>query len=310
MKIATKREKKNMSMLKDFNKIAKMSQDNLKLYLFDRLQNNYDYVCMGDGYVYAQGTFPVLLVAHMDTVHKNLPRAILYKNGIVSSPQGIGGDDRCGIYMIMEIVKKYNFSVLFTEDEEIGGIGARKFTETQLCKGLVGTFNFIIEFDRKGKNDAVFYDCDNADFEQFVTKEFFNTAWGTFSDISVIAPELKVAAVNLSCGYYNPHTKDEYVNLYEMGEVIKQAQLLLDRVGDTKYEYVEKDYYSYDYLYDRGYKASEEVAWVVCFTDANDEEEYEEVYATSDVEAVGAFLMTYTHLTYAHILYVERCTWY
>ncbi len=99
-------------------------------------------------------------------------------------------------------------------DEEIGGLGAKKFClahkQHQLSKELDG-LKFLIELDRKGKNDAVYYQCDNPDFEAYITDKGFKTEQGSFSDISLIAPELGIAAVNLSSGYYSPHTFHEYI---------------------------------------------------------------------------------------------------
>ena len=134
-----------------FRQLCKMSQKDLKKFVAKALEATHESVHVGDGYVYAQGTFPVLLVAHLDTVHEHLPKTIMFnkQNGSLSSPQGIGGDDRCGVYMVLEVIKKYNCSVLFCEDEESGGIGATKFTKTKLAKNL--GFNYIIEFDRQGR---------------------------------------------------------------------------------------------------------------------------------------------------------------
>ena len=86
---------------------------------------------------------------------------------------------------------------------------------------------FLVEIDRKGANDAVYYDCDNPDFEEYITGKGFQTAIGSFSDISLLAPELGVAAVNLSSGYYNAHTLHEFINVNELHD--KDFQLLLTK---------------------------------------------------------------------------------
>ena len=106
--------------IEEFKSICKMSQKTLKHHLANTLSKVYPNVVVEDGYVFAQGKFPVLLVAHMDTVHKTSPKGFVYdeKQQTISSHQGIGGDDRCGIYMIMEVINRYNCSVLFCEDEE------------------------------------------------------------------------------------------------------------------------------------------------------------------------------------------------
>ena len=228
--------KGDTNMKNKFERICKMTQKNLKKYVSTELKTTHPDVKKGDGWVFAKGTFPVLLVAHLDTVHHELPRNIVYdfEKGTVSSPQGIGGDDRCGILMILEIVKAYNCSVLFWEDEEIGCVGAGKFIKTDLAASL--EFNYIIEFDRRGSNDAVFYECDNPDFEEFITKEFYKTAYGSMSDISELAPFLGCAAVNLSCGYYNAHTTKEYVVFKEMIASMNAACRILDRTTtETKF---------------------------------------------------------------------------
>ena len=319
-------------MKKSFEKICRMSQSNLKSYVERRLQHTHKEITVADGFVYAQGKFPVLLVAHLDTVHKALPNFILKAkdkdgNTVVSSPNGIGGDDRCGVYMIFEVLEKFNCSVLFCEDEEIGTVGAKKFTKHPLSKDL--KFNYIIEFDRKGNNDAVFYDCDNEEFTEFITKEFFKEAYGSYSDISEVAPHLGCAAVNLSCGYYNAHTTNEYVVVEEMEKVIEETCKLLERTTDTDvYEYIEAKYYyrgsggCYSYkdiygdfgwydedYYSYGTYANEKKSqyYLITYNDPYVEDGADgwyETEASSEAEAVGDFLMKFNWLCYNDIVEV------
>ena len=199
-----------------------------------------------DGYVLIPGELPVMLVAHLDTVHKEPVRVICYNKSknVLMSPQGIGGDDRCGVYALLEI---YNRSkrkpwLLFTCDEEVGGKGARMFcddhTDEKLPKEL-DKLKFIIEIDRKGNDDAVYYDCANDDFEDYITSKGFQSEWGTFSDISLIAPELGVAAVNLSSGYYNAHTQHEYIVMSDLRYTINRVMSILEDVDDLpQYPYI------------------------------------------------------------------------
>jgi hypothetical protein len=224
--------------MKSFVDVCKMTQKEVKAYM-EKYLASYKYkVENKDGFLYAKGYVPVLLVAHMDTVHKQVPNKIVEIDGKISSPQGIGGDDRCGIFIIMNIVRKLHCSVLLCEDEEIGGVGARKFINSQFVGELDA--NYIIEFDRMNANDAVFYSCDNPKFADFVTDcTGFKTAFGTFSDISIIAPVAKIAAVNLSCGYYRAHTTDEYVVYEEMMETVQAAEALIKTECD-KFEYIPK----------------------------------------------------------------------
>ena len=198
------------------------------------------------------GEVPILLVAHLDTVHREAVKVICQseQGNILMSPQGIGGDDRCGVYGIAKVYEAAEKKpwLLFTCDEETGGYGADTFCaaylKKKLPKGLDG-LKMIIELDRKGKNDAVYYDCDNPAFEGYIKSKGFVTECGTFSDISVLAPVLGIAAANLSCGYYHAHTIHEYINRKQLKAVIKKvAEMVSDTAkGDFhRYEYIEAEW--------------------------------------------------------------------
>ena len=148
-------------------KLCNLTQDELKQYVIWELRSIYDSVCVGDGYVLAHGELPVLLVAHLDTVHETLPETIVFDDaiGTLSSPQGIGGDDRCGVLMVLELIREHKCSVLFCENEEKHGVGAMRFVQSCDARDLI--FNYIIEFDRKGSHDAVFYKCENRIWKAF-----------------------------------------------------------------------------------------------------------------------------------------------
>ena len=197
-----------------FETILRLPQMELKKTLKAELKSRGYPITDKPGYLYAEGTIPVLLVAHMDTVHRQPVEQICYSadGAVAMSPQGIGGDDRCGVWMILQILRTTNCHVLFCEDEEVGCIGAKKFTGGSLRPQV----NYIVELDRRGNNDAVFYRCDNPEFEDFVTSFGFETAGGSCSDISYIAPYLETAAVNISCGYYCEHQRHEYIHLEEI----------------------------------------------------------------------------------------------
>ena len=216
-------------------------------------------------FILVKGDVPIMLVAHLDTVHKEPVRDICSSldRNIFMSPQGIGGDDRCGVYAL---VNAYEMSVkkpylLFTCNEEVGGIGADYFCQEYIVGALpkeLEELKCIVEIDRKGSKDAVYYDCDNGDFENYITSKGFKTAYGSFSDISYIAPELGVAAVNLSSGYYNAHQLCEYINLRELNWTLdKVIEIIADAAKEDfpKYEYIERKtfFHNSDWNYIGGY---------------------------------------------------------
>lgn len=248
--------------MKTFEDICKMTQPEVKAYMKSYLVGHRYNVVDENGFLYAKGDIPVLLVAHMDTVHEVQCKTIINTNGKLSSPQGIGGDDRCGVFIIMNIVKELHCSVLLCEDEESGTVGARKFTNAkymavdesgvEVDKKYIENLdvNYMVEFDRRGNSDAVFYSCDNKDFIDFVEDmTCFKCARGSFTDISVLMPAANLSGVNLSSGYYNAHTCAEYVIYDEMMDTIEAAKEMIKEPCEKPFEYVAKkyDYSQYNY---------------------------------------------------------------
>lgn len=218
-----------------FERILKMTQGELKEYLAQQLREyGYEPVCK-NGFLYAEGTIPVLLVAHLDTVHTHQPDIICRSEDgrYLMSPYGIGGDDRAGVYMILLLMRKCRCHILFCEEEEVGGVGARKFAKSKLRPEV----NYIVELDRRGTNDAVFYNCDNPDFTEFVCSFGFEENYGSFSDISVVAPHLDTAAVNISAGYFNEHRLHEMIDTYAMCKnVLRLTAMLQQQTGHFPYQ--------------------------------------------------------------------------
>lgn len=239
-----------------FDDILRMRQKELKHYLAGHLKKlGYDMV-KRKGFLYAKGEAPVLLVAHLDTVHNEIPSIICRSadGRYIMSPQGIGGDDRCGVYMILQIINEVRCHVLFCEDEEVGGRGARAFESS----GLEVDVNYIVEMDRRGNNDAVFYGCDNPEFTEFVCSFGFREATGSFSDISVVAPYLKTAAVNISAGYYNEHRLHEMIDSFAMQNNIERI-IQMARTPTVKYPYMKRRVFTSSFfrqqtLFDLGFE--------------------------------------------------------
>ena len=233
----------------DINKQTKLiqycrfSQPHLKTFLEGELvrRRGKERVENRNGFLYSPGSHPVLLVAHLDTVHKKTPTTFyLSHDNDLSCNEGIGGDDRCGVFIIMELIETLDCHVLFTEDEEMGGRGAIRFSES----GISPEVQYIVEFDRQGKDDAVFYGCANAPFTEFVEQHGFWQNIGSFSDISYIAPATGIAAVNLSSGYYHAHTAREIIRMSDLESILERAARLIANV-DTKYEYVDEEHWNW-----------------------------------------------------------------
>ena len=235
------------SECKFLKQIAQLRQTPLRKALGGFLKGKYDKIVQTSEYIYAEGDIPIALVAHMDTVFKTLPKDIYYDrdSNVMWSPTGLGADDRAGVFAICQIIKAgLRPHIIFTTDEEVGGLGARALS---LLPCPFKDLRYIIQLDRRGEKDCVFYDCDNKDFETYVEGFGFENAWGTFSDISYLAPAWKIAAVNLSIGYFSEHTTSEILNVNYMLDTIEKVKVMLNQEEIPSFEYIECDYSAYGY---------------------------------------------------------------
>ena len=196
-------------------------------------------------YIMATGDLPVCLIAHLDTVFdqekcKDKEIYVDTEHQVMWSPQGLGTDDRAGVFAILKLLKMgYKPYIIFTQGEEEGCLGAKALVH-RFPKSPWKKLKYILQLDRRGEQDCVFYDCDNPDFTEYVESFGFITDWGSFSDISEIAPAWGLAAANLSVGYWDEHTYCERVALSWLEQTIEKVKKMLDVCNEAqKYEYIE-----------------------------------------------------------------------
>jgi len=199
-------------------------------------------------YIYAEGNIPVLITAHLDTVLPSPTRELIFydkRRKVLWSPTGIGGDDRCGVFAIMEIINMgFMPHILFTHGEESGGTGAKAFIKDYPSLSV----NYIIEMDRHGSNHAVFYDCANESFIKYALSFGFVEKFGTFSDICILSPAYDVASVNFSVGFANEHSKHEHISIISLEATISKVINMLEKTTADKYTY---DMIIYNYKYSK-----------------------------------------------------------
>lgn len=196
-------------------------------------------------YIMAEGEIPICLVAHMDTVGEYNssypPDMTLYdpEEDILHVVSGCTLDDRLGIYIILNILSAgYRPSIIFTDLEESGGVGAKELVKKfPICPFKI---NFIIELDRQGQNDAVYYTCGNKEFQEYINSFGFETQIGTFTDCLVLGEAWDIAAVNLSCGYMWEHSIYEYAHMKWVEETENKVIEILIQ------DYTYLPIYSYD----------------------------------------------------------------
>lgn len=272
---------------KFMQKVLKMEVSELYAYLYDVLSTVYgaeDIFSDWDNYMVFKGSDPIGLCAHLDTVLLKTPKEILYDPRLevmMSTQGGLGADDRAGVVAILELVGKgYRPTLIFTNYEEIGGIGANTLIQHGVLMGI--NMKYIIEIDRRGKDDCVFYEDDNDNFKDYVESFGFHTSIGIFSDISIICPALGLSGVNLSAGYYNEHTSMELLRLNELRSTVAKVSNMLDDLDNVprpfKYEY-DTTGYAYAHHSSYGYDSNKDYSSLL-----KDDEFLKEVFGYADDE--------------------------
>lgn len=155
---------------------------------------------------------------HLDTVHSKEPELELVHEMLLVSTNGagVGGDDKCGIVACLELLESIPCKVIFFRDEEHGCLGSRDYNAESLSKNL-----FCIEIDRRGARDLIFRasggELCSAEFQERVKKLFphCKPEQGLLTDVCVLG-NAGINMMNLSAGYYKPHTDKEYVVLPEL----------------------------------------------------------------------------------------------
>ena len=90
-----------------FERLVSLSQKELKKAMSQYLKAKYDNVIFTKDYLVAIGDIPVALVAHLDTVYRTPVSNLYYdqRKGVLWSPDGLGADDRAGVFAILRIIQ-------------------------------------------------------------------------------------------------------------------------------------------------------------------------------------------------------------
>lgn len=221
---------------------------------FDRFDNLY--VTKGKADVYP------CVVSHTDTVHDIYKGyEVIEKRGnffgfdtSTMKQVGVGGDDKVGIWVCLEMLKHFdNIKVVFFAQEEIGCIGS-----AQADKDFFKDVGFAFECDRKGNSDFVqtssgvkmFDDSFKSKITPVLKSYGYSITEGGLTDVHEIAQDMDISCANMSCGYYNPHSSSEYVNIKDAINTCRLVKDLVDCLGENSYPHkAEHSYGSYGSYY-------------------------------------------------------------
>lgn len=161
----------------------------------------------------------ILLVAHLDTVHKPVIQKVK-KDRII----GAGFDDRAG-YMMIDLLLQAGITadVLLTDLEE----SARSTAEHHTCKD----YHWIMGLDRAGA-DFVDYGlaCDEM---RTACKKFWSLGYGSFSDICSL--ETEAARINVGIGYQHAHSQTSVLHLDAFTTQYQRIIKFYEKHKDTRW---------------------------------------------------------------------------
>lgn len=173
-------------------------------------------LCDGMDFVFIPATrpAPVLLVAHADVAGnpESLPELYENESSICNPGDILGADDRAGCAIIWAL-RNLGHGILITDGEEMGCLGAVDImaNHPDLYEELQSKYQFMVEFDRKNRDEYKCYDVGTDDFRHYIetVTGFREPDRRSMTDITVLAED--ICGVNLSCGYRLPHTPFEYI---------------------------------------------------------------------------------------------------
>lgn len=217
------------------------------------------YVTKGDAELYP------CFVSHIDTVHPINKKMVVTESirkeqrimtGIDSEtgkPSGIGGDDKCGVFLCLEMLDRLdNVKVAFFGGEERGMQGSKR-----LDKEFFSNVCYAIQYDSPQGNSM---SMSLNQLDLFEKKEEFGSIAGPliteagitqwcrhpYTDIYQVVKQCNLSGLNLAAGYHNYHRPDEYVVVDEVQNSLELGLKLVEALGTDK-------------IYDRGLTLCQQV---------------------------------------------------
>lgn len=200
------------------------------------------------------------IIAHTDTVHDIVPNSEyqVRSNGIsmwAENPKtggytGVGGDDKVGIFIALSMLRDLPVcKAAFFVDEESGCVGSDKaqmdfFEDSSL----------VIQCDRRGAFDFVDSimgtELYGEEFQQVVDPilDQFNyqACNGGMTDVWQLKElGLKVVAMNMSCGYFWPHTAMETIGIHDVQRTYDLVQTIMTSLGMIQWKHTPPPVKSY-----------------------------------------------------------------
>lgn len=193
-----------------------------------------------------------IFCSHLDTVHQsNKKRDIVILNDELFNINGeCGGDDRCGVAVMLQMIEMTIPGLyVFTFNEERGMSGMDNIIDYLMPQFDINQYTVVICLDRMNDNNIILH---NAAVQSIQVRDCYPyyPAHGSVTDGFNLADHLCLPAINLSCGYYAPHTTSDYVLLDELTNLLNTCINYMDWIDSVTYKQDLGRYY--DRYYDDG----------------------------------------------------------
>ena len=232
------------------NYICEFLKTNNILYEVDGMSNIY---CTKG---YAE-TYPCV-VAHTDTVHnntyidvrtefktnsKNVLKEAYKGYNKIGQPTGIGGDDKAGVFACLTLLTELPIlKAAFFVSEEIGCLGSLA-ADPEFFDNVGYAIQFDAPFDwmvTEVSSGVPLFDRDSGFFNKVnnILVDNTNPKYGShpYTDVYALKKLFDFSCINISIGYYDYHTPNEYVILEDVENGIKIGREMIASLGYEKYE--------------------------------------------------------------------------
>lgn len=196
-------------------------------------------------------------VSHTDTVHsidhgltvietRDEESNITILTGVnkeTLKPSGIGGDDKCGVYLCLEMLDTFeNVKLAFFVSEEIGCVGSR-----MADPDFFSNVGYAIQYDSPEGNSMSYTLMSRqlfgkeTDFGTKVSGLIIESgidkwAYHPYTDIWQLLEKFDFSCLNLAAGYYNMHRSNEYVIVEDVQNSYELGVKLVEELGENFYD--------------------------------------------------------------------------
>jgi hypothetical protein len=153
---------------------------------------------------------------------------------------GIGGDDKCGVYVCLELFNNFDkLKGAFFVEEEIGMLGSKESDDK-----FFENVGYAIQFDAPSSN-WISEVCSGVklfdeDFKNEIKGVLNESGYNKFSidpftDVNQLAKKYDFNCLNLGCGYYRQHSDSEFVVISEVEDSLVAGVNLISKLSSKKY---------------------------------------------------------------------------